>query len=46
MLDTPTVIPATGFVAEGLTVRLDYVNNIERDTAAQIMQANLADATD
>lgn len=30
--------------AEGLTVRLDYVNNTERDTAAQIMQANLAEA--
>jgi len=30
--------------AEGLTLRLDYVNNTERDTAAQIMQANLAEA--
>ncbi len=30
--------------AEGLTVRLDYTNTTARDTAAQIMQANLAEA--
>ena len=30
--------------ADGLTVRIDYVNNTARDTAAQIMQANLAEA--
>ncbi|MGB7285523.1 MAG: ABC transporter substrate-binding protein, partial [Salaquimonas sp.] len=30
--------------AEGLVVRLDYVNNTQRDTAAQLMQANLAEA--
>ncbi|MGB5836486.1 MAG: ABC transporter substrate-binding protein, partial [Albidovulum sp.] len=30
--------------AEGLVVRLDYVNTTTRDTAAQIMQANLAEA--
>ena len=30
--------------AEGLVVRLDYVNTTQRDTAAQIMQANLAEA--
>ncbi|MGB7262747.1 MAG: ABC transporter substrate-binding protein [Albidovulum sp.] len=30
--------------AEGLVVRLDYVNSTVRDTAAQIMQANLAEA--
>lgn len=29
--------------AEGLVVRLDYVNTTTRDTAAQIMQANLAE---
>ena len=29
--------------AEGLSVRLDYVNTTERSTAAQIMQANLAE---
>jgi peptide/nickel transport system substrate-binding protein len=29
--------------AEGLVIRLDYVNNTQRDTAAQIMQANLAE---
>lgn len=29
--------------AEGLSVRLDYVNTTERDMAAQIMQANLAE---
>lgn len=30
--------------AEGLVVRLDYPNTTARDTAAQIMQANLAEA--
>ncbi|WP_159454052.1 ABC transporter substrate-binding protein [Roseovarius albus] len=30
--------------ADGLTVRLDYVKNTERDIAAQIMQANMAEA--
>jgi peptide/nickel transport system substrate-binding protein len=30
--------------ADGLVLRLDYVNNTQRDTAAQIMQANLAEA--
>ena len=29
--------------ADGLTVRLDYVNTTERSTAAQVMQANLAE---
>ncbi len=29
--------------AEGLTLRLDYVNSTERSSAAQVMQANLAE---
>lgn len=29
--------------AEGLVIRIDYTNSTDRDTAAQIMQANLAE---